>query len=213
MPPSSHKPRAVLTPDTRRSQLLAAAATVFATRGYRSAGITDVVQTAGVARGTFYLYFASKADAFLAVADDFYDRLEQAVEMGDHDLPDEPNLPMDGRAILCSTFRRWLQFFQLNRHAAIIMLREAPAIDARFDRGIAELRQTTLSHFTRRVRALQERRLAQPSLSPDIVAHALVGMYDEIVKAFVLDAAEPDIDALAEVMADVAWNGLGRGPA
>jgi AcrR family transcriptional regulator len=201
------RPRTVLTPDARRSQLLAAAATVFATRGYRSAAITDIVQTAGVARGTFYLYFEGKADTFLALADDFYDRLEQAVEIGES----EPDLSADGRTTLRATFRRWLVFFLLNRHAAIVMLREAPAIDARFDRGIAELRQTTLSHFARCVRSLHERSLARTSLPPEVVAHLLIGMFEEITKAYVLDGANPDLDALADALTDVAWNGVGCG--
>ncbi len=70
------------TPDARRRQLLTAATTVFARRGYRAAGISDIVATAGVARGTFYLYFASKAEVFLAIADDFYDRLEIQIAQG-----------------------------------------------------------------------------------------------------------------------------------
>lgn len=200
--------RPVLKPDARRRQLLAAAATVFATTGYRAAGITDIVQTAGVARGTFYLYFEGKANVFLAIADDFYDRLEQAVEAPGP----EPDFPTDGRAAIRATFRRYLEFFHLNRHAAVAMLREAPAIDARFNRGIAELRQTTLSHFMRRVRSLQERRLVQSTLPNDVGAHLLVGMFEEVVQAYVLDAEEPDLEALADVMADVAWRGMGRGP-
>jgi AcrR family transcriptional regulator len=200
--------RTVLTADARRHQLLAAAARVFASRGYRAAGITDVVQTAGVARGTFYLYFEGKADVFLAIADDFYDRLEQAVDVHER----EPSLSADGRSTLHATFRRWLEFFHFNRHAAIVMLREAPAIDGRFDRGMAELRQTALSHFARCVRSLHERGLARPAPPPDVVAHLMVGMFEEITKTYVLDAAEPDLETLADALTDVAWNGLRRGP-
>jgi AcrR family transcriptional regulator len=199
------KARVALNADARRQQLLAAATAVFAKCGYRAAGITDIVTAAGVARGTFYLYFESKAQVFLAIADDFYDRLELAIERGGA-LPAATGA--DGRAFLQASFRRWFEFFHRHRLAATVMLKEAPAIDPRFDRGIAELRQSAYTHFAGRFRRFQQLGLVRPALSPDIVAHLQVGMFEELVKAFVLSVDQPDIDALANQMADFAWNGV-----
>ena len=44
----------------RRTQLLHAARTVFAKKGYEEATIAEIVRRAGVAQGTFYLYFPGK---------------------------------------------------------------------------------------------------------------------------------------------------------
>src|SRR4051794_12416163 len=44
----------------RRSQLLASARTVFARRGFDDATVSEIVGRAGVAQGTFYLYFPGK---------------------------------------------------------------------------------------------------------------------------------------------------------
>jgi AcrR family transcriptional regulator len=44
----------------RRAQLLIAARTVFAKKGYDSATVSEIVGKAGVAQGTFYLYFPGK---------------------------------------------------------------------------------------------------------------------------------------------------------
>jgi len=182
------------------------ATAVFAKLGYRAAGITDIVTAAGIARGTFYLYFESKARVFLAIADDFYDRLELAIEQ-DGALPAGTGAA-DGRSLLQASFRQWLEFFHRYRLAATVMLKEAPAIDPRFDRGIAELRQSAYAHFAGRLRRLQQLGLVRSSLSPDIVAHLQVGMFEELVKAFVLSAEHPDIDGLADQMADFEWNGV-----
>src|SRR5262245_44500387 len=40
--------------------LLAAAVEVFAAKGYTATRVSDIVREAGVAQGTFYLYFKSK---------------------------------------------------------------------------------------------------------------------------------------------------------
>jgi AcrR family transcriptional regulator len=44
----------------RRTQLLAAARAVFARKGYDEATVAEIVGRAGVAQGTFYLYFPGK---------------------------------------------------------------------------------------------------------------------------------------------------------
>lgn len=52
----------------RRAALLDAAIEVFSDRGVSAASVDDIVRAAGVAKGTFYLYFATKDDAVNAVA-------------------------------------------------------------------------------------------------------------------------------------------------
>ena len=51
-----------------REHLLAAAAEVFARRGYHAATLEEVAQTAGFTTGAIYSNFASKEDLFLALA-------------------------------------------------------------------------------------------------------------------------------------------------
>jgi hypothetical protein len=142
---------------------------------------------------------------FLAIADDFYDRLEMAISGRGAALPTNTT---DGRSFLRASFHRWFEFFHLHRLAATVMLKEGAAIDPRFDRGIAELRQSAYTHFSERVRRFQQVGMLRSSLSPDIVAHLQVGMFEELVKAFVLNTDHPDIDGLADQMADFEWNGV-----
>jgi AcrR family transcriptional regulator len=51
----------------RRAQLVAAATDAFARQGVAATSVADIVRAAGVAQGTFYLYFTSKDDVILAV--------------------------------------------------------------------------------------------------------------------------------------------------
>ena len=53
----------------RRAELISAAAGVFAERGVANTAVSDIVKAAGVAQGTFYLYFSSKDEAVLAVVE------------------------------------------------------------------------------------------------------------------------------------------------
>lgn len=69
--------------DVRRSELVSAAASLFAEGGVTQTAVRDIVKAAGVAQGTFYLYFDSKDAIVCAVAealiDDVAKRMERAL--------------------------------------------------------------------------------------------------------------------------------------
>ena len=55
------------SPETRRQDLLDAGEKVFLEKGVAGATVEDITSCAGVAKGTFYLYFASKDDLLNAL--------------------------------------------------------------------------------------------------------------------------------------------------
>lgn len=59
--------RTVKPPDIRRSEILAAASELFQTQGYNQTPVEAIIQKAGIAKGTFYYYFRSKADILAAI--------------------------------------------------------------------------------------------------------------------------------------------------
>ncbi|MDR3686564.1 MAG: TetR/AcrR family transcriptional regulator [Coriobacteriia bacterium] len=64
----------------RRTELASAASRVFAEHGVSNTSVSDIVKAAGVAQGTFYLYFDSKDDVVLAVVEQLVDRMASAIE-------------------------------------------------------------------------------------------------------------------------------------
>jgi len=63
----------------RRAQLLGAARKVFRAKGYDGASVSEIVREAGVAQGTFYLYFPSKRDAAVSLRDGLMETMAMAV--------------------------------------------------------------------------------------------------------------------------------------
>jgi len=64
----------------RRAELASAAAAVFAERGVANTAVSDIVKAAGVAQGTFYLYFETKEDVVIAVVEQMADEMAAAIE-------------------------------------------------------------------------------------------------------------------------------------
>jgi AcrR family transcriptional regulator len=54
-------------PEIRRDQLLDAAEKLFAEKGYAETTVLDIAEAAGVAKGTFYLYYPSKEHCVIAL--------------------------------------------------------------------------------------------------------------------------------------------------
>jgi TetR/AcrR family transcriptional regulator, cholesterol catabolism regulator len=64
------QPRAVESPKRRAAEMLAAAAKVFARRGYHGASTQDIADVLGIRQASLYYYFASKEAALEAVCAD-----------------------------------------------------------------------------------------------------------------------------------------------
>ena len=75
--------------ESRRGEIIAAAAMLLAQKSVAATPVSEIVKAAGVAQGTFYLYFSSKDDVVLAVVEHITDRLveeiSQAVATADGD--------------------------------------------------------------------------------------------------------------------------------
>jgi AcrR family transcriptional regulator len=81
------RPHPRLEKSERRQQILLHARDVFAKHGYHAAKIDDIVAAAGVARGTFYLYFEDKRAIFEEIVDRTFARLGMAVVRVDTEHP------------------------------------------------------------------------------------------------------------------------------
>lgn len=66
----------------RRNQILEVALKLFATRGYHKTKVSDIVQAAGVAQGTFYWYFKSKEAIALEIINNGQNSLITVISQG-----------------------------------------------------------------------------------------------------------------------------------
>jgi AcrR family transcriptional regulator len=80
------------TQQQTRERLLAAAAKVFARRGYHRATVDEIASEAGFTIGALYSNFAGKEELFLALADrQVEERVAEVSAMGDAAVGDKPN--------------------------------------------------------------------------------------------------------------------------
>jgi AcrR family transcriptional regulator len=115
----------------RRQQILTVARDVFSRRGYHAAKIEDIVTAAGIARGTFYLYFQDKRAIFEEIVDRTIARLGMSIVRVDpHDV---------GRTVgdqIRENIRRIVTILLEDRATTKILLSDALGVDPAFDRKL-----------------------------------------------------------------------------
>jgi AcrR family transcriptional regulator len=115
----------------RRQQILTLARDVFARKGYHAAKIDEIVASAGVARGTFYLYFEDKRAIFEEIVDRMMARLGISIVRVD---------PHDGAHSVAyqvrDNIRRIVRVLLEDRATTKILLSDALGVDPAFDRKL-----------------------------------------------------------------------------
>jgi AcrR family transcriptional regulator len=115
----------------RRNQILSHARDVFAKRGYHAAKIDDIVAAAGIARGTFYLYFEDKRAIFEEIVDNTFGRLGMAVMRVDTEHPSRTVA-----AQIEENIQRIVHALLEDPGTTKILLSDAVGLDPEFDRKL-----------------------------------------------------------------------------
>ncbi len=192
---SATRRRTVLDKETRREQIIDAAVEVFADKGYRVASVADIIVEAGVARGTFYLYFESKEAAFNAALDRFHG-LYRAMARKETSRNYKNPLGLERR--LRESLLDWLRFLLENRKLTKIVFRQAAAVDPDYERKYLEILRTTQAHSVQAIRFLKAIRVLRADLDPQFLNAVFYGTSMQIALRAIADDAEPDLDALAD---------------
>ncbi len=191
--------------DDRRAQLLEAARQVFADKGYDAATIDDITKVAGVAKGTFYLYFDEKREVLHGLVETFLSHLT-AIGLS---VAKQVSTPADYFDRVTHATTEILRVFSEHRALAKLAYRESMGIDRRlermlrdFYRGIAEVEAENI-RLGIKLGIFRE-------VDPLVCAYAHIGMIERV--ALALYAEEPTVppEALARQLLSIGYEGLRR---
>ena len=113
------RPRSGRGERTRR-RILDAAESVFAELGYHEASIVRITEAAGVAQGTFYIYFSSKQQVFDKVVLDLNHRVRQAMTEASFQAPSRLEAERRGFAAFFDFTAEHPSLYRLIRQAEFV---------------------------------------------------------------------------------------------
>ena len=187
-----------MAPDDRRAQLLGAARVVFANQGYYGAGVADIIEEAGVARGTFYNYFESKR----AIFDEVLVALMADIVAAVRPIDVSRDIPGQARANVAAIVEAARQ-----PHVARLLFAEAVGVDAEGDAALRDFYASALSRIEvalgvgRMLGIVRDGNLR-------ISARCLLGMVKENIFMAALAGEEIEADALVAELYAFMTTGL-----
>jgi AcrR family transcriptional regulator len=171
-----------------RDRILEAAVNVFASKGYHDTKVDDIVAESQTSKGSFYFYFPSKQDIFLALVDTFADLLESR-------LQDRIRSETSGLARVDLALRVCLETFGQYRGLAKIALVQATGLGHIFE----EKRRAVNERFIAFIKKNLDEAVADggiPVLDTEVAACAWMGALNEIVLRWVYTGQPDPVRAL-----------------
>ena len=189
----------------RREQILTAALAVFAEKGYHEAGVSDIIERAGIARGTFYLYFESKRAIFDDILARIFERILTQIR------PIAIPSPWDEGAVIAQVRDNAVRLARLvlgERELVRVLVGEA-GLDEPARHRLAEFYGQLATWVAGSLEEGVRLGIVRPC-RPLIAAHALIGMLRGLIWAWVEGVLPLDEDGLVGEILDLARGGLLR---
>lgn len=181
----------------RKQAILEAAARVFAGKGYRGSSVNDIAEAAGISKGTFYLYFESRKDAFVELVESFFDEFARILKENHERLEQTIDRGGDVIQALRENVMSVLGFHGDNPDLTVIAYREALGRDEEFSDRFDELNRLARRLQRDEFKTMADKGLIRPE-DIDLVTSITMGAAVEVIMEHIVGKKRPDIEGLAD---------------
>ena len=192
-----------MTPKTmdRREQLLDVALHLFAEKGYHATSISDIIESAGVARGTFYNYFENKRQIFGRLLDNlFADVVSVAFPI---DVLSGEGVPAQVQRLMAGFCRKLLTNLPMTR----VLLEHAVGLDDEGNEQLKAFYDRVYGRIRKAISDGQALGIVRPG-QPSVIATSLLGMLKESLYQQILGTSRVTPDEMVEEIFAVATCGI-----
>lgn len=188
-----------------RNAILMAARSCFRDKGYDNTTIRDIVRQTNLAAGTFYNYFSSKQDIFIALLTDFLDHLNR-------NLSERRQTAQSAEQFVCSTYQALFDATARDPLVYELAHRNDQAIKELFGSGVLGMAMLSLEED---VRAAIDNGLL-PKVDAEYLCASFFGVAYEISLKVAMRAsrepenAQQEADRAARFAATLFLGGLER---
>ncbi|KQU52328.1 hypothetical protein ASG84_25070 [Rhodococcus sp. Leaf278] len=194
---ANHASKGTARGERTRARLLDAARAVFERIGYFDAGVEDIVNEAGVARGSFYTYFEDKLEVFRILSAE----VNEAVLKAATTEPSQSST--DPIARLHESNLRYIETYKQNA-AMYGLVEQVATVDPEVHQDRLKRRHDHVARVTATIERWQRRGFADPVIDAETTAGLLVSMTSNFSYWWFVGTETHDYDKAALALTD-AW--------
>ncbi len=201
------KRRTVKPSEQRRAEILEAALALFSSKGFHDTTMEEVAHSAGVAKGTIYLYFQSKEHVLLALKRDFMQGLTDVVATTVAEAIEqlEDGREADYRDIIDDILDSVVDYHRTRREAVEVVVRQSPSPD--LVQEAIELERDYLGLITSAFKTGAEYGVVQTE-DPEMTAHLITAAIRDNIATNLCYGQPPDLDRLVEASKQMLYKAL-----
>jgi AcrR family transcriptional regulator len=201
--PEKSQRRSPALRDERRAQLVAAARDVFGGKGYHAATVDDITRAAGVAKGTFYLYFDEKREIYYELVRSF---LQHVKDIG-ASVAAKVTTPHEFFARCEQAAMELVRVFVEHHKLARLTYRESMSLDPELERLLRDFYRDLAHVEADNIRVGIELGLFR-AVDPLICAYAHIGMVERVALALLHEPSPPEPKHVVRELLSIAFEGL-----
>lgn len=177
-----------------RNRLLAGARRVFLEHGLDRAKVEDITQAAGLSKGSFYLHFQNKEQAFKEILSGALAELGLLIASAEAAKGDQPEQTLE--EVVAGWLDRDLQIFEcIWKHRAIMRLVLEGGGSPDYQHLIELFAESAEQTTQRLIRFGMARGYYRDDLDPRQAATFVAGGYDRLARHLVRERRKPDLAA------------------
>ncbi len=201
--PATPSARAAQKRDERRAQLVTAAREIFSEQGYHDATVDDITRRAGVAKGTFYLYFTEKKEIYYDLVRAFFQHI---MDIG-ASVANEVHTAAEFYARSEEAATRLLRVFSEHRSLARLAYRESASLDPTLEQMLRDFYRRIALVEAENIRAGIRLGVFRP-VDPLVCAYAHIGMIERVAIGLQHEDSSPSPEHVVRELLSIAFEGL-----
>lgn len=158
--------------EERKNQILDCAKKLFAIHGYFNTQISDIINEANIARGTFYRYFTNKKDIFITLLENYYNAWETEISL------ERDNLDLktiDPREYFRYRIKKTFQFFAKDKYLCKITLRMGLGLPHDMEVKIKKFEERIVNLVMKDLKLGINNNHVKPDIDLELTANLIVG--------------------------------------
>jgi AcrR family transcriptional regulator len=184
--------------------ILKAAARTFAKKGFHRTKVSDIVKGAGIARGTFYLYYKSKTELFEKLLDELMTQvIKNFADIDYHIL----NTQEDFYKHVLKVSQRFKDLVLKNRDLASIFLKEIGMVGGKFQKKLESYHKGLMEISKEFLNYCHNKGIIR-KVNPEVISYVASGIVRELLSRFLNGQIEADVDEIIEEGVRLYVNGL-----
>ncbi len=187
-----------------KANLLRAARAEFSEVGLLSARVEDIAKRAKLGKGSFYLHFKTKEEAFQALVDSFFAELARFTQVCKADTACAGSID-EWREALRAQDEQMLEFLWDNRDLLRMINKtagpsERSVLDSFLDAQVA--------YMLPEIEGMQKRGLYRKDVDAETVCVAIVGAWNDLCRRMTQSNKKPDVGKTIDTLLKLFLQGL-----